>query len=183
MRDRSLGMLLAAAVVVATGACAPPPTPSPSLAGACSDDLPPRTSPTDYPVAVLSFAGNDVPPVIRDVEWLGDDEPVATSDQRPVHLERFTVVQAQGQSEISLRMTDGVEIESWTVDAFPNGTFRVGDEETGRMTWSEGTGPTDLVCVPIADGEWAISAQLTFADGAGGGTFYWRINVAGAPAG
>ena len=32
-------------------------------------------------------------------------------------------------------------------------------------------------CVPLADGEWAIRAGLTFADGRGEGTFYWRLNV------
>jgi len=182
MRVRAFGVLLSVAIGLATGSCASP-APSPSVGGPCSHELPARTSPTDYPVAVLFLAGNDAAPVIRDLEWLGGDEPIATSDPRPVHLERFTVVQGRGQSEISLRMTDGVEIASWTVDAIPNATFRVGDEETGRVTWSEGAGPTDIVCIPIADGDWAIRGRLTFADDAGSGTFYWRINVVDTPSG
>jgi hypothetical protein len=183
MRRRRFGIALVPAVLVATAACAPVSSPSPSVAGACSADLPPRTSPTDYPVAVLFLAGNDVPPIVHEVEWVGGAEPVATTDPRPAHLARFTVIQARGESNISVRMTDGVEIASWTVDAIPNATFRAGNEESGSVTWSEGSGPTALVCVPIADGEWAIRARLTFADDAGGGTFYWRINVAESPAG
>ena len=59
-------------------------------------DLPPRTSPTDYPVAVLHAAGDDLPPVVGEVEWLGGDEPVATVAPRAVNLQRFTVLQVRG---------------------------------------------------------------------------------------
>ena len=36
---------------------------------------------------------------------------------------------------------------------------------------------TELVCVPVEDGAWAIRAEITFADEGGQGTFYWRLNV------
>lgn len=178
MRGPALGALLVALLA----ACATDPAPSPPP-GACTDELAPRTSPTDYPLAVLYAAGDDVPPVVGEVEWLAGDEPVATDAARPVHLERFTVLQIQAQSEISLRMSDGVGIEAWTVDAVPDDEFRAGNLDTGRIRWSEGSGPTNVVCLPVADGNWAVVAEITFADGAGGGTYYWRLNVSDVPGG
>ncbi len=80
-----------------------------------------------------------------------------------------------------MRMTDGVSIASWTVDAVPDGAFRSGDQDADRVRWSEGDGPTDLVCISVEDGEWAIVADLTFADDAGSGTYYWRLNVSQTP--
>lgn len=180
MGRRSFGALLAACIV-AVG-CTPQPTPSEAGGGPCAEDLPPRTSPTDYPVAVLHAAGDDLPPVVGEVEWLGGDEPVATEAPRGAHLERFTVLQVQGSREISLRMSDGVSIAAWQVRAIPDSTFRAGDIE-GGTEWAGGSDVTDLVCVPIEDGAWAIRADITFADDAGRGTFYWRLNVSESPNG
>ncbi len=174
MSRRSLGALLAVGIMAA--ACTPTPTASEDPGGACAEDLPARTSPTDYPVAVLHAAGDDLPPVVGDVEWLGGDEPVSTDPPRPVHLERFTVLQVQGLSEFSLRMTDGVAIAGWRVTAIPDAGFRSGDDE-GGTEWSSGSEVTELVCVPVEDGAWAIRAEITFADEGGQGTFYWRLNV------
>ena len=174
MRRRSLGALLAVGILAA--ACTPTPTASEAAGGACAEDLPPRTSPTDYPVAVLHAAGDDLPPVVGEVEWLGGDEPVSTVAPRAVHLQRFTVLQVQGLAELSLRMTDGVAVAAWHVSAIPDVDFRSGDTE-GGTEWSSGTEVTDLICVPVADGAWAIRADITFADDGGQGTFYWRLNV------
>ena len=179
MRRHPLGALLAIGIVAV--ACTAAPKPS-ELGGGCAGDLPARTSPTDYPVAVLHAGGDDLPPVIDEVEWLGGDEPVATVAPRAVHLERFTVLQVQGVSEVSLRMTDGVSIAEWQVIAIPDAGFRSGETESGTE-WSTGNGLGDEVCVPIEDGAWAIRADITFADDAGRGTYFWRLNVSEAPNG
>jgi hypothetical protein len=175
--------LVGTALIVAAlaiSACSAP-TPSPE-ANVCSPDLPPRTSPTDYPVAVLHVAGDDLPPVVGDVEWLGGDDPVRYEPERPVHLQTFTVLQTRGRSEFSLRMTDGVEIASWTVDVVPGPAFRRGDFETDRRRWAEGSTPAPIVCVRMEEGEWGIIADITFADNGGQGTYYWRLNVGDVPA-
>jgi hypothetical protein len=178
-RRSLLGTSLIAAVL-ALGACSATPTPTPE-AEVCSPDLPPRTSPTDYPVAVLHVAGDDLPPVVGGVEWLGGDEPVAYEPERAVHLQAFTVLQTRGRGELSLRMSDGVEIASWTVDVVPGPAFRRGDFDTDRVRWAEGSTPESIVCVPMEDGEWGVIADITFADDAGHGTYYWRLNVVDAP--
>ena len=176
----ALGALLAVAIVAA--ACDQAPTPSEAVGGACAGDLPARTSPTDYPVAVLHAAGDDLPPVIGEVDWLGGDEPIATVAPRPVHLERFTVLQVQGVPEVSLRMSDGVAIAAWQVSAIPDAGFRAGKSETG-IEWSSGDEVTEGVCVPVQNGAWAIRAEVTFADDAGRGLFFWRLNVSESPNG
>jgi hypothetical protein len=182
MRGRWLGPILAVGILAT--ACTPTPTPTPSedAGGACVEDLPVRTSPTDYPVAVLHAAGDDLPPVIGEVEWLGGDEPVSTVTPRAVHLQRFTVLQVQGLSELSLRMTDGVAIAAWRVTAIPDVDFRSGDVASGTE-WGSGSGVTDVVCVPVENGAWAIRADITFGEDAGRGTFYWRLNVSESPNG
>jgi hypothetical protein len=176
MRRRSLGALLVLALAV--NACANEPTPAPSElpGGACAEDLPVRTSPTDHPLAILHLAGDDLPPVIGEVEWRGGDEPVETTAPRPVHLERFTVLQARGVTELSIRLTDERPTAAWRVIAIPDNQFRAGETESGTE-WSRGDEPAPLVCVQLEDGAWAIRADLTFADDAGHGTFYWRVNV------
>jgi len=174
MRRHDLAALLTVGIVAA--ACAPSPTASEPGGGACAPDLPERTSPTDYPVAVLHLRGDDLAPVIGEVEWLGGDEPVATTAPRAVSLERFTVLQVPDASEFSLRMTDGVSIAEWRVDALPATGFRAGDLETATEL-SSGSEATELICVPVEGGEWVIRATLTFTDGTGSGTFYWRLNV------
>ncbi|MBA2264995.1 MAG: hypothetical protein H0W17_01275 [Chloroflexi bacterium] len=179
MRVRLLGLLAVGVTVVA---CSTGPSQSEAAGGACADDLPARTSPTSYPVAVLNVAGDDLPPVVGEVEWLGDDEPVSTSAPRAVHLERFTVLQVREVTELSLRMTDDVSISGWQVDALPADTFRTGDSAT-FSEWTSGEASTDLICVPIVDGEWVVRADLTFADSGGSGTYYWRINVGEMPGG
>jgi hypothetical protein len=170
-----------AMVALTLAGCATAMPSSPAAAPACASDLPSRTSPTDYPVAVLYVAGDDLPPVVGEVEWLGGDSPVSHEPPRAVHLERFTVLQADGQSEVSLRMSDAVGISAWTVDAVSDERFRAGDLDSDRVRWSEGDEPTDLVCVPVQDGEWTIIAEVTFADDAGRGTYYWRLNVSQTP--
>jgi len=180
MCRRWLGALLAIGLTAA--ACTPLPTPTDAAGGACAPDLPSRTSPTDYPVAILHAAGDDLPPVVGEIEWLGGDEPVETTAPRAINLERFTVLQLREASELSLRMTDGLSISEWRVDALPNNSFRAGDTETGTG-WSSGSDVTDLVCVPIEDGEWVVRAELTFADDGGRGTYYWRLNVEESPSG
>jgi hypothetical protein len=178
MRRHRLAALLI--VGIAAAACTPSPTASEPGGGACAPDLPERTSPTDYPVAVLHVRGDDLPPVIGEVEWLGGDEPVATAAPLAVSLERFTVLQIPGAAEFSLRMTDGVSVAEWRVDALPAPGFRAGDLETATEL-SSGSEAAELICVPVEDGEWAIRATLTFADGNGSGTFYWRLNVGASP--
>ena len=168
----SLVAILAVGVVVA--ACTPGP--SQTAGGACAEGLPARTSPTDYPVAVLHAAGDDLPPVVGDVEWLGGDEPVATVASRAAHLQRFTVLQVRGLTEVSLRMSDGVSIAAWQVTAIPDVAFRAGDLDAGTE-WSSGREVTDMVCLPITDGAWAIRADITFANDGGRGTYHWRLNV------
>lgn len=180
MRRPWLGALLALGTGIV--ACGPARTPSEAPGGACSEDLPARTSPVDYPVAVLHAAGDDLPPVVGEVEWLGGDEPVSTVAPRAVHLQRFTVLQVQGVSEVSLRLTDGVSIGAWQVIAIPDVAFRSGETEAGTE-WSGGSEVADQVCVPVTNGSWAIRADVTFADGAGRGTFFWRLNVSGSPSG
>jgi len=179
MRRPGLAALLSVGIAVA--ACTPSPSPSEPGGGACASDLPERTSPTDYPVAVLHVRGDDLPPVIGEVEWRGGDEPVATTAPLAVGLERFTVLQVPDGTEFSLRMSDGVSIAEWQVDALPAAGFRAGDLETATEL-SAGSEATELICVAVEAGEWAIRATLTFADGTGSGTFYWRLNV-GASAG
>ena len=93
-----------------------------------------------------------------------------------MHLERFTVLQVQGLPEVSLRMTDGVAIAAWQVVAIPEASFRTGETEAGTE-WSSGDEVTDEVCVPVEDGAWAIRAEVTFADDAGRGMYFWRLNV------
>ena len=180
MRRRPLGALLAVGVLAV--ACNQAPTPSAAVGGSCAGDLPARTSPTDYPVAVLHAAGDDLPPVIGEVEWRGDDEPIATVAPRAVHLERFTVLQVQGLREVSLRLTDGVAIAAWQVVAIPEASFRTGETDVGTE-WSSGDEVADEVCVPVEDGAWAIRADVTFADDAGRGIFFWRLNVSDSPNG
>ena len=175
------GSLVGKALLALTLAGCATAVPSSQPAAACTSDLPPRTSPTDYPVGVLYVAGDDLPPVVGDVEWLGGDSPVSHQPPRAVHLERFSVVQAEGQTDVSVRMTDGVRIAAWAIDAVPDGIFRSGDQESDRVTWSEGDDPTDVVCLPVQDGDWTIIADLTFADDAGTGTYYWRLNLSGTP--
>ena len=170
---------LVAVALVGCGTASPSASQPPT--SACADDLPARTSPTDYPLAVLYVAGDDLPPVVGALEWRGDGEPVTVEPGRPIHLQQFTVLQARGQPEVSLRMTDGVRIASWRVEAIPGGLFRSGDLETDRVQWAAGDGPTDIVCVPIRDGEWAIVADITFADEAGNATYYWRLNISETP--
>ena len=174
---------VAAALVALTiaGCGSPAPSASQGPDGPCTADLPLRTSPTDYPLAVLYVAGDDLPPVVGAVEWLGDAEPVRFEPPRPIHLERFTVLQTEGQAEISLRMSDGVRIARWQVDAVPDGLFRSGDLETDLIRWAEGSDPADVVCIPIRDGDWGIIADVTFADDGGHGTYYWRLNVTETP--
>ena len=167
----------------AVAACTATPTPTEPSADACRQDLPPKTSPTDFPVGVLYVSGDDLPPVIGEVEWLGGESIVTHEPPRAVKLERFIVLQARGESRVSLRMTDGVQIASWTVDALPEGTFRAGDFDSGRVRWSEGAEETSVVCVPVQDGQWALIADVTFADGEGHGTYYFRLNISETPAG
>jgi hypothetical protein len=176
------GRIVAAVGVIAVAlvACGPADA-SPSQLGPCTDDLPARTSPTDYPLAVLYAAGDDLPPVVGDLEWLGDGDPVTVEPARPVHLTNFTVLQVRGQPEVSLRMTDAVRIATWQVDAIPDRLFRSGDLETDRIRFADGTGPTDVVCVDVRDGQWAIVADITFADDGGRATYYWRLNVSETP--
>lgn len=168
-------------VALVAAACAPAPTPSDVAADPCTQDLPARTSPTDFPLAVLYVSGDDLPPVIGEVEWRGGAEPVTHEPSRAVNLERFTVLQARGVDEVSLRMTDGVSIAAWTIDAVPDGPFRAGDLESGRVRWAEGDEETMVVCVPVEDGAWAVIADVTFADDAGHGTYYYRLNVSETP--
>jgi hypothetical protein len=178
MRGGWPGKLMAVSLAVA--ACAgPAPQPSEAPGGPCGE-LPARTSPTDFPVAVLHVAGDDLPPVVGEIEWLGGDEPLATAAARAIHLERFTVLQVSGASEMSLRMSDDVSIAEWQVDAIPNDAFRRGELDGGE-SWSTGSEPSDVVCVPIENGGWLIRAELTFADEAGHGVYYWRLNVDEAP--
>jgi hypothetical protein len=177
MRRGWLGALLLA-VLTGTGCTQTSPRPSEAAAGACAAELAPRTSPTDYPVAVLHVGGEDLPPVVGEVEWLGDAEPVSTAAPRAIHLERFTVLQVAEATQLALRMTDGVSIAAWRVEALPNATFRSGDTDGGEE-WASGDEPAELVCVPIVAGEWVVRADLTFADDDGHGTFYWRLNVGG----
>lgn len=178
-------------MALALAGCTAGPVPSDSAEGSppsadnCADDLPLRTSPIDVPVAVLFVNGEDLPPVVGEVEWRGDAEPATYEPPRAIHLERFTVLQTEGQAEVSMRMSDGVEIAAWTVDAVPVSGFRSGDFETDRQRWSEGGSdgetPTDQVCVPVTNGTWAVIATVTFADEAGSGTFYWRLIVTEVP--
>jgi hypothetical protein len=181
MRRASVVRQAVLAVVIAGCSATPVPSESGAAAGACRPDLPPRTSPTDFPVAVLYVNGDDVPPILGAIEWLGGDEPVSNEPQLPVHLERFTVLQTRGQSEVSVRMSDEVRIAAWTIDAVPAGAFRAGDLESGRARWSEGADPTDVVCVPVQDGSWLIIGEVSFTDDAGSGTYYWRLNVVETP--
>jgi hypothetical protein len=178
---RRAGLVATALVVLAIAGCGTTqPTPS-TPPEACTPDLPARTSPTDYPLAVLHVAGEDLPPVVGDVEWLGDGDPVTAAPARPIHVQNFTVLQTRGQREVSMRMSDGVRIAAWRVDAIPDGLFRAGDLETDRIRWAEGEGATDVVCIPIRDGAWAIVADITFADDRGSATYYWRLNVSETP--
>ncbi|MEO5985919.1 MAG: hypothetical protein ABIW50_01455 [Candidatus Limnocylindria bacterium] len=153
--------------------------PGPSEADACSSTLPARTSPVDHPVAVLHVRGDDLPPVVGAIEWSGGSEPVATTAALPVHRERFTVLQVTGVSDVSVRMTDGVGLAAWKVEAQLADEFRTEGPAPG-VTWVEGEGTTDVLCVPVTDGEWVVRADLTFADEQGEGTFYWRLNISGA---
>lgn len=175
------GSLFGKAVIALTLAGCATTVPSSQPAAPCTSDLPPRTSPTDYPVAVLYVAGDDLPPVVGEVEWLGGDGPVSHQPPRDVHVEPFVVLQAEGKTDVSVRMSDGVRIAAWTIDAVPDSRFRSGDDESDRVRWSEGDEPTDVVCLPVRDGAWAIIADLTFADDAGSGTYYWRLNISATP--
>ncbi|MGH2417660.1 MAG: hypothetical protein ACRDFY_04940 [Candidatus Limnocylindria bacterium] len=183
MRRASTGWAALLAIVFAGCAGSPAPSGSAGVAPdpACRADLAPRTSPTDFPVAVVWVNGDDLPPVLGPVEWTGGDEPATNEPVLPVHLERFTVLQTRGQSAVSVRMTDGVRMAGWTLDAVPAGAFRAGDLETGRVRWSEGDEETDVACVPVTDGSWLLIGEITFADDAGSGTYYWRLNVAETP--
>lgn len=176
MIPRAAAILAVGAVLVACGATVDPTS---SVADACDPSLPARSSPDDYPVAVLHVNGDDLPPVVGAVEWSGGPEPVGTTAPRPVHRERFSVLQSTGINEVSVRMTDGVQLSAWRVEAQMADEFRT--EGTGPgIAWADGDGRTDVVCVPVTDGEWVIRADLTFADEQGTGTFYWRLNVSGA---
>lgn len=179
-------VLVALAVVAATSGCGSASTSneasSPDETAPCDADLPERPADTDFPVPILHVNGDDVPPVLGDVEWTGPDgEVIVNEPERPAHLERFTVLQAVNQTDVSIRLSDGAEIEAWSIDAVPANTFRIGDLETDRRDWSEGTGPTSLVCVPVENGSWAVIGTITYAGDAGSGTFYWRLNIVGAP--
>jgi hypothetical protein len=175
------GSLLGTALLALILAGCATPVPSWQPAAPCTSDLPPRTSPTDYPVGVLYVGGDDLPPVVGEVEWLGGDSPVSHLPPRDVQLERFSVLQVEGLTDVSVRMTDGVRIAAWAIDAVPDNRFRSGDVESDRVRWSEGDEPTDVVCLPVQDGDWAIIADLTFTDDAGSGTYYWRLNINATP--
>ena len=127
-------------------------------------------------MAVLYAAGDDLPPVVGEVEWRAAMSRFRRAAPRAIHLQRFTVLQVQGLAEVSLRMTDGVAVAGWHVSAIPDVDFRSGDTE-GGTEWSSGSEVTDLICVPVTDGAWAIRADITFADDGRQGTFYWRLNV------
>ena len=180
MARRAAGPIIAILVITA---CTAGPAPSPSVeARPCEAELPPRTSPTDYPLAILHVNGDDLPPVVGEVDWRGGAEPLATSAPRPVHVQRFTVLQVRQAAEAAIRMSDGVSIAEWRVTAQPDTAFRAGDTEP-VTEWTSGSDPGDVVCVPLEAGSWAIRADLTFADAAGSGTYYWRLNVGEAPSG
>ena len=178
--------ILLLALVACSAGPAPTETataPPSEAAAACDQDLPPRTSPTDYPLAVLGVGDEDLVPVVGEVEWLGDGEPVTYAPPRAVHLERFVVIQPSGELQVTLRMSDGVAMGAWTVDVVPGGQFRSGDLDSDRVRWSEGSEETRVVCLPVQDGEWAVIADITFADGGGRGTYYWRLNISETPGG
>lgn len=176
-------MIPRVAAILAVGAmlvaCAASVDPASSETDACDSTLPARTSPADYPVAVLHVNGDDLPPVVGAIDWSGDTAPVATTAARPVHRERFTVLQVAGINDVAVRMTDGVQLAAWRVEAQMADEFRSEGPGPG-VAWADGDGRTDVLCVPVADGEWVIRADLTFADEQGTGTFYWRLNVSGA---
>lgn len=180
MLRQSLRLLLAVPLMVACGA-GPVPSPSGVAVDPCAGELPARTSPTDYPVAVLHVNGDDLPPVVGEIDWRDSPAPVATTAPRPVHVQRFTVLQVRQASHAAIRMSDGVSIAAWRVAAQPDGSFRAGATEYSE--WASGEETTNLVCVPLEAGSWAIRADLTFADGAGSGTYYWRLNLGETPSG
>lgn len=69
------------------------------------------------------------------------------------------------------------------MDAVPETRFRTGNYESDRVRWSEGGGgeAVEVACIPVQDGQWAIIADVTFADDAGSGTYFWRLNVSQTP--
>ncbi len=176
MIPRAAAILAVGAMLVACGASVDPAL---SEADACESTLSARTSPTDYPLAVLHVNGDDLPPVVGAIEWSGGTAPVATTAARPVHRERFTVLQAAGINHVSVRMTDGVQLAEWRVEAQMADEFRSEGAGPG-VAWVDGDGTISVLCVPVTDGEWVVRADLTFADEQGTGTFYWRLNVSGA---
>ena len=186
MQSRSVAGATILLLALAACSAAPAPTDTataPSEAAApCNQDLPPRTSPTDFPLAVLGVGGEDLVPVVGEVDWLGGPEPVTYVPPRAVHLERFVVIQPSGEPQVTLRMSDDVAIGAWTVEVVPGGRFRSGDLASDRVRWSEGSEETRVVCLPVQDGEWAVIADITFADGGGSGTYYWRLNISETPA-
>jgi hypothetical protein len=177
---RLLRLLLAIPLLVACEA-GPVPSPSDVADDPCAGGLPERTSPTDHPVAVLHVNGDDLLPVVGEIDWRGSPAPVATNAPRPVHVQRFTVLQVRQASHAAIRMSDGVSIAAWRVAAQPDGSFRAGATEYAE--WASGDETTGLVCVPLEAGSWAIRANLSFADDAGRGTFYWRLNLGETPSG
>ena len=100
-----------------------------------------------------------------------------------IHLERFTVLQAQGH------LRGLAAHDRWrrhrrrgTSTAIPDVAFRSGDIE-GGTEWSSGSEVTDLVCVPVAGRRLGHPRRHHVRRRWRHGTFYWRLNVSESPNG
>lgn len=168
----------AAVLAVSIAGCATlDATPTP--AGDCEPPLPPVTSPDELPEAMLRINGEDLPPVRGDIRWTGDGSTAVHEGPERVHVQRFIVTVAGAVDQASIRLSDGVAVEGWEVWAVPAIPFRRGNLESERTVWAARA--TDesgnLLCVDVDAGDWLVGADLTFANGGGEGTYYWRIIV------
>lgn len=113
--------------------------------------------------------------------WTGDEDlpAIAGVDQADLRQARFIVANVSSQDGLLLHLTNGARIADWEVFASDAMAFRTGRDDGELATWTEGAPaePVESVCVVPQPGDWLVEADVTFADDAGSGAYFWRLIV------
>lgn len=102
-------------------------------------------------------------------EWLGDFEPVAASDARPIRPERLLTEISSLVDETSLLVTDASYITGWAmshIDVPASGRFILSPRGTGGIGW----------CLPAAIGAKLADPSRSVICMSGDGAFGYVIN-------
>lgn len=178
MRSRHIG-LLAAALAACAAACSTPTAPitvapaptataTPAVTSSPRPSLAAEPSPPDLadgpPEATLSAEGGD--PVIGTLgsyAWgdAGSDSP---------WLRGAPIAVGVGEP-MTVAVVDDVPVASWRARFVPSSA----SDPTGATALGEGVGlPT--FAAPAA-GSWTVEVHLTFAEGFGDASYFWRLEV------